>query len=568
MGAPGKSSFLQQYGDVLGWVRAARPNGVIITAIALAGLVILPVLAVVSSLFSPARHSLAHLADTILPELLLNTFGLIVMVGAGTVFVGTGCAWLVSACRFPGSRQLQWLLLLPLAMPAYIIGYAYTDFLLYAGPLQTWLRDLMGWSRHDYWFPEIHSLWGVSLMLVLVLYPYVYFLARTAFVEQSRGLLDVARTLGRGPWGVFFSVALPMARPAIVAGAALALMEALADFGTVQYFGVQTFTTSIYRTWFGMGDRVGAAQLASGLLIFVFLLVSLEQWSRSRRAYHDTSTRHNKPMPVRLHGWRAAAAMIACITPVILGFFLPVLILLRLHLDGGDQLLGARFIGYASNSFLLAGVAAVVVTGCALLTGYALRSGNKLAAPVVRLATLGYAIPGTVIAVGVLIPLGALDNWLDERMTNWFGVSSGLIFSGTMLALIYAYLVRFLAVANGSVETGFKRIPPHIDDVARTLGRSRRQVVTQVHLPLLRRSMAMAAGIVFVDVLKELPATLIVRPFNFDTLAVRVYQLASDERLAEAATGSLVIVAVALVPVILINRVAIGHHMADTGKRP
>lgn len=258
----------------------------------------------------------------------------------------------------------------------------------------------------------------------------------------------------------------------------------------------------------------------------------------------------------------------ACMLPVVLGFVLPVLILLRLHLDGGDQMFGARFMGYASNSFLLAGVAAVVVTGCALLTGYALRGGNRIASPIVRLATLGYAIPGTVIAVGVLIPLGALDNWLDGYMTNWFGLSTGLLFSGTMLALIYAYLVRFLAVANGSVESGFKRIPPHIDDVARTLGRNRRQVVTQVHLPLLRRSMLMAAGIVFVDVLKELPATLIVRPFNFDTLAVRVYQLASDERLSEAATGSLVIVAVALVPVILINRVAIGDQAASAATKP
>lgn len=552
----------------MGWVRRVRPNGVLLVAIVLAALVMLPVLAVVSSLLSPAEQSLAHLFNTILPELLLNTFGLIVMVGTGTVLVGTGCAWLVSACRFPGSRQLQWLLLLPLAMPAYIIGYAYTDFLLFAGPLQTSLRELTGWTRNDYWFPEIHSLWGVSLMLVLVLYPYVYFLARTAFIEQSRGLLDVARTLGRGPWGVFFKVALPMARPAIVAGAALALMEALADFGTVQYFGVQTFTTAIYRTWFGMGDRIGAAQLASGLLIFVFLLVSLEQWSRSRRAYHDTSKHQNKPMPIRLYGWRAAAAFMACVLPVVLGFVLPVLILLRLHLDGGDQLLGARFMGYASNSFLLAAVAAVVVTGCAVLTGYALRGGNRIASPIVRLATLGYAIPGTVIAVGVLILLGALDNWLDGYMTNWFGLSTGLLFSGTMLALIYAYLVRFLAVANGSVESGFKRIPPHIDDVARTLGRNRRQVVSQVHLPLLRRSMLMAAGIVFVDVLKELPATLIVRPFNFDTLAVRVYQLASDERLSEAATGSLVIVAVALIPIIIVNRVAIGRDRNGPGTGP
>jgi iron(III) transport system permease protein len=533
-----------------------RPNGVFLATMVLAALVMLPILAVVVSLFSPGQGSISHLMRTVLPDILLNTFGMIVMVGAGTALIGTGCAWLVSAYRFPGSRQMQWILLLPLAMPAYIIGYAYTDFLVFAGPLQTGLRSMMGWTRHDYWFPEVHSLWGVSLMLVLVLYPYVFFLARTAFMEQSRGLLDVARTLGRGPWKVFLTVALPMARPAIAAGVALALMEALADFGTVQYFGVQTFTTAIYRTWFGMGDRTGAAQLASALLMFVFLLVSLEQWSRSRRAFHDTSRRQTKPMPATLHGWRGWAALGLCALPVLLGFVLPVMILLNLHLSGGDELLGSRFLGYAGNSFLLAGTAAVVTTLCALLTGYAIRRGRTFSVNVVRLATLGYAIPGTVIAVGVLIPLGLFDNWFDAQMRNWVGVSTGLLFSGSMLALIYAYLVRFLAVANGAIETGFRRIPPHIDDVARTLGRTRRQVITQVHMPLLRRSMLMAAAIVFVDVLKELPATLIVRPFNFDTLAVRVYQLASDERLTQAATGSLVIVAIALLPIILLNRVA------------
>jgi iron(III) transport system permease protein len=552
----------------MGWVRRARPNGVVAGTVVLALLVLLPIGAVMASLFGASGGTLGHLASTLLPELLVNTLGLVVMVGAGTAIIGTGTAWLVSACRFPGSRALQWLLLLPLAMPAYIIGYAYTDFLLFAGPLQTALRDLTGWTRDDYWFPEVHSLWGVSLMLVLVLYPYVYFLARTAFLEQSRGLLDVARTLGRGPWSVFFKVALPMARPAIAAGLALALMEALADFGTVQYFGVQTFTTAIYRTWFGMGDRIGAAQLASALLMFVFLLVSLEQWSRARQAFHDTSRRQTKPMPVRLHGWRAAVAFTACLLPVLLGFVLPVLILLELHLDGGDELLGQRFLGYAGNSFLLAGTAAALITACAILTGYCLRSRSPLAAPLVRLATLGYAIPGTVIAVGVLLPLGVFDNWLDAQMKSWFGLSTGLIFSGTMLALLYAYLVRFLAVANGAIETGFKRIPPHIDDVARTLGRTRRQVITQVHLPLLKRSMLMSAAIVFVDVLKELPATLIVRPFNFDTLAVRVYQLASDERLAQAATGSLVIVAIALVPIILLTRVADRNDFAEPALQP
>lgn len=538
-----------------------RPNGVLIATGVLALLVLLPIASVLSSLFDTGRGSLTHLVATILPELVLNTLGLVVMVGIGTAVVGTGTAWLVSACRFPGSRFMQWLLLLPLAMPAYIIGYAYTDFLVFAGPLQTGLRDLFGWTKHDYWFPDIHSLWGVSLMLVLVLYPYVFFLARTAFLEQSRGLLDVARTLGRSPWNVFGTVALPMARPAIAAGVALALMEAIADFGTVQYFGIQTFTTAIYRTWFGMGDRVGAAQLASALLAFVFLLVAMEHWSRSRQAFYDTSSRALKPQPVPLRGWAAVVAFSACAIPVLLGFVLPVLILLDLHIEAGDGFLGTRIMVYAGNSFLLAGAAAVIVTACAVLTGYCLRKSRGLVTSgIVRLSTMGYAIPGTVIAVGVLIPLGAFDNWLDGQMRNWFGISTGLILSGSIVALLFAYTVRFLAVANGAVESGFKRIPVHIDDVARTLGRTRRGVIAIVHLPLLRRSLLMSAAIVFVDVLKELPATLIIRPFNFDTLAVRVYQLASDERLSEAATGSLVIVAIGLVPIFLLTRFADRRH--------
>jgi len=540
-----------------GRIFKVRPNSVFVATGVLALMVLLPIAAVISSLFDTSRGSLVHLASTILPELVFNTLGLVFMVGLGTAVVGTGTAWLVSACRFPGSRFLQWMLLLPLAMPAYIIGYAYTDFLVFAGPLQTGLREMFGWTRHDYWFPDIHSLWGVSVMLVLVLYPYVFFLARTAFQEQSRGLLDVARTLGRSPWNVFGTVALPMARPAIAAGVALALMEAIADFGTVQYFGVQTFTTAIYRTWFGMGDRVGAAQLASALLAFVFFLVALEHWSRSRQAYYDTSSRALKPQPVLLRGWSAVFAFVACAIPILLGFVLPVLILLDLHIDGGDGFLGNRLMIYAGNSFLLAGAAAVVVTACAILTGYCLRrSTGGLASNLVRLSTMGYAIPGTIIAVGVLIPLGAFDNWLDDVMRNWFNVSTGLVLSGSIIALLYAYTVRFLAVANSAIESGFKRIPVHIDDVARTLGRTRRGVVALVHLPLLRRSVLMSAAIVFVDVLKELPATLIVRPFNFDTLAVRVYQLASDERLNEAATGSLVIVAIGLVPIFLLTRFA------------
>lgn len=523
-------------------------------AIALCAVVALPILSVLANLFRSSNGTIAHLASTILPEILLDTAGLLLFVGVGTAVVGTVCAWLVTMYRFPGSRALGWLLLLPMAMPGYIIGYAYTDFLNYTGPLQVTLRSFFGWSRNDYWFPEIRSLSGVIVMLTLVLYPYVYFLARTAFQDQSSTALDVARTLGHGASDRFFRVALPLARPAIAAGLALALMEALADFGTVQYFGVNTFTTAIYRTWFGMGDRVAAGQLASALLLFAGALVVLEQWARRRSRVHRGGAKDNVIVAADLTGWRAWCATAVCSMPVVLGFVLPVLILLRLHLEGGDDLFGRRFVTLASTTFGLAAIAALLVTAAGLFVAYAMRLARSNGARMlVRLTTFGYALPGTVIAVGVLVPLGAFDNALDSTVQRMFGVSTGLLFSGTVAALLFAYLVRFLAIASGSLEAGLGRIPTNMDQAARTLGCTTAQVMRRVHVPLLGRSVVTASLLVFVDVLKELPATLIIRPFNFDTLAIRVYQMASDERLAQASTGALVIVAIGLVSVALLT---------------
>lgn len=526
-------------------------------AILLCTVVALPILSVLGNIFRSSNGTIAHLASTILPEILFDTFGLLFLVGAGTAVVGTTCAWFVTMYRFPGSRSLGWLLLLPMAMPAYIIGYAYTDFLNYTGPLQTGLRALFGWSRSDYWFPEIRSLPGVSLMLTLVLYPYVYFLARTAFQDQSSAALDVARTLGHGGRDRFFRVALPLARPAIAAGLALALMEALADFGTVQYFGINTFTTAIYRTWFGMGDRVAAGQLASALLLFVAALVIVEQWARRQSRFHRGGAKDHLVIPAELTGWRAGCAFLLCALPVALGFVLPVLILLGLHLEGGDDVFGSRFIRLSSTTFGLATVAALLVTAAGLFVAYAARLAKSNGTRVLlRLATFGYALPGTVIAVGVLVPLGAFDNALDSTMQRTFGVSTGLVFSGTIAALLFAYLVRFLAIASGALDAGLGRIPTNMDQAARTLGCTTGQVMRRVHFPLLGRSVFTAALLVFVDVLKELPATLIIRPFNFDTLAIRVYQLASDERLPQASTGALVIVAIGLVSVGLLTGLA------------
>jgi iron(III) transport system permease protein len=526
-----------------------RP-GIMGAALILTVLIALPIITVLSNVFAPSSGTIRHLAATILPEILGNTLALMLLVGLGTAVIGTGCAWLVTMYRFPGSRALGWLLLLPLAMPAYIIGYAYTDFLNYAGPLQRALRQAFGWAKADYWFPEIHSLWGVSLMLTLVLYPYVYFLARAAFLDQSPTALDVARTLGHGARDRFLKIALPLARPAIAAGLALALMETLADFGTVQYFGINTFTTAIYRTWFGMGDRVAAGQLASALLVFAAVLVVMEQAARRRSRFHRTSARDHTVTPTVLAGWRRWLASLACLSPIVFGFVMPVLLLLRLHVEGGDELLGERFVRLAWNTFSLAGLTALVVTATGLFVAYAMRIARADGLrTVLRLSTFGYALPGTVIAVGVLASLGAVDLALDAAARGMFGVSTGLLFSGTIAALVFAYLVRFLAVAAGGLEAGFGRIPASMDQVARTLGCSSTEVIRRVHLPLLGRPLMTAAILVFVDVLKELPATLIIRPFNFDTLAVRVYQLASDERLPQASTSALVIVLIGLASV-------------------
>ncbi len=521
----------------------------------IAVLVSVPILAVATSVLKRDDGALNHLFQTVLGEIILNTLGLMVMVGAGTALIGVGTAWLVTLCRFPGSRQLEWMLLLPLAMPAYIIGYAYTDALAFAGPVQSGLRALFGWGRADYWFPDIHNLPGVSLMLTLVLYPYVYILARAAFLDQSTCVLEAARTLGANPWAACLRVGLPMARPAIAAGVALALMEALADFGTVQYFGVTTFTTTIYRTWFGLGDRVAASQLATGLLAFVLVLVVMEFLARRGRRFGGGGRRHRTLAPLQLSAPKAAAAFVACALPVLLGFVLPVIALIRLHGDGGDPFFSERFLTFARNSFLLAGAASLIVVTAATLVAYAGRLAPGAATTAaLRVASIGYAVPGTVIAVGILAALGAADHGLDTWTRATFGQGTGLLLSGTAVALLYAYLVRFLAVATGPIESGLHKIPGSLDAAARTLGANAGKVAVAIHAPMLRRSLLTAALLVFVDVLKELPATIIVRPFNFDTLAIRVYNLAADERLAQASTGALVIVAIGIVPVILLTR--------------
>ncbi|MEE8272113.1 MAG: iron ABC transporter permease [Alphaproteobacteria bacterium] len=549
--------------------RSRLLGGWTVLTIAVALLVALPVLVVLSRVFADSHGVWAHLAATVLPQYVANTAVLLVGVGALAGLIGVSTAWLVTMHRFPGSRIFEWALLLPLAVPAYVMAYVYTDLLDYAGPVQAVLRDLFGWqSARDYWFPPIRSLEGAVVMMGLVLYPYVYLLARTAFLEQSLCVLEVSRTLGRGPWRNFFGVAVPLARPAIVAGLALVLMETIADYGTVSFFGVATFTTGIYRTWFGMGEPAAAAQLSAFLLLFVAALIALERWSRGRARYHHTTMRYKQLSPRPLRRLRATAAMLACGLPVALGFLVPAGVLLDLALAHGDPLWGRRFLSFAGNSFVLAAVTAAAAVLIAVLLAYGVRlRPTRPSRWAVRAASLGYAVPGSVIAVGVLIPFAAFDNALDAVVRQTFGVSTGLVLTGSIAVLVFAYLVRFLAVSYNTIEASLGKISPSMDHASRTLGHGPRRTLLKVHAPIMRGAMLTAGLLVFVDVMKELPATLIVRPFNFDTLAVRVYRLAADERLAEASTAALTIVAVGVVPVILLS-MAIARSRPGNGRRP
>jgi iron(III) transport system permease protein len=523
---------------------------------AIACLISIPVIFVVGSVFTPAADIWNHLASTVLPRYVMNSIWLMLGVGSGVLLIGVGTAWLVTMCRFPGSRWLEWALLLPLAAPAYILAYTYTELLEFYGPVQRSLRSLFGWQTvRDYWFPDIRSVWGAIAMLTLVLYPYVYLLARTAFLEQSVCTLEASRSLGCNPWHSFWKVALPLARPAIAAGVALALMETLSDFGTVQFFAVDTFTTGIYRTWFGMGERQAASQLAACLMLFILGLILLERWSRRQVRYYQSGNVRQPPNRYVLRGIRAAIAQIACLIPLCLGFIVPTALLLHMTIKNADVTITDRFWQFASNSFILAGLTAVLGVAIALIVAYGVRlrptPAMSLAA---RISAMGYAIPGSVIAVGVLVPIGRLDNALDAWMRSTFNISTGLLLSGTIVALVFAYLVRFLAISLGTVEASLGRIKPNLDDAARSLGHSPTSTLLRIHAPLLGSGLLTAAILVFVDVMKELPATLIVRPFNFDTLAVQVYRLAADERLAEASAPALAIILVGVMPVILLSR--------------
>ena len=537
--------------------RATRDGlrGLSVLALFAAMICALPMVAVLIAALSGGTETVCHLMETVLGEYTRTTMLLVLMVSVGTFVIGVGTAWLVTMTRFPGVRILEIALVLPLAFPAYVLAYAYTNLLDHPGIVQTTLRDITGWGPRDYWFPDIRSLGGAAQMLTLVLYPYVYLLARAAFLQQSGTTFLAARALGSSAWAAFFKVSLPLARPAIAGGVLLAVMETIADFGTVAYFGVQTFATGIYTSWFSLFDRVGAAQLALCLLSFALLLAMLERVQRGRARYHDPARRAQAMPPAELKGWQAGFAMFACGVPVLFGALLPIFVLFSMGLGSEQNLLSPRYLSFIRNSVTLAGIAAVVTVTAAVAIGFFQRlRPSRLSRGAGYVARLGYAVPGGVIAVGLLVPFAAFDNALDAWMRDTFDVSTGLLITGSIWLLIAAYLVRFLAAALGAYEGGQAMVHQNMDAAARSLGQTPIGTLRRVHLPILAPSLLTALLIVFVDVMKELPATLIMRPFNFDTLAVQAYRLASDERLNGAAVPSLVIVAMGLLPVILICR--------------
>ncbi|MBQ0833777.1 iron ABC transporter permease [Marinobacter sp.] len=526
------------------------------SALLTTAIVALPVLSVIFLAFFPEENIWPHLIDTTLPRYLVTTIKLMAGVGAITLVIGLSTAWAVTMCEFPGRKFFEWAMLLPFAVPAYVIAYVYTSLLDYAGPIQGAMRDVFGWTNAaDYWFPEIRSLEGATLMIGLVLYPYVYLLARAAFLEQSPSLFAVSRSLGHSALSTFFKVVLPIARPAVAVGLSLVLMETLNDFGTVDFFAVQTLTAGLFDTWMNLGNLGGAAQIATTMLIFVVILVTLERYSRRRQ--QQFAARDNRD-PIRRFTMsfpRQLICVAVCAVPVLLGFIIPGLTLGVYAWEYFDESWNPVFIRNTLNSLFLSGTAAFTTLLIGVTLAYSRRLHDTRGMQVLmRLSSLGYAMPGAVLAVGVIVPLAGFDNWVDSLMRDYFGVSTGLLLSGSAFAIVFAYTVRFLAVSAGSVESALQKITPSMDMASRSLGNSPGKTLVKVHLPMLRGTLITAALVVFVDCMKELPATLILRPFNFETLATYVYQFASDERLYHSALPALIIVLAGIIPIILMSR--------------
>lgn len=536
------------------WLSIASPWS--LGALLIAATVLAPIVAVAVIALFPTENIWPHLISSTLPRYLRTTLVLMVSVGALAAVMGTVSAWLIARYRFPLSGLLEWALLLPLAIPAYVGAYALVDFLEYAGPVQTALRELFGWrNARDYWFPEVRSLGMAIIVLSAALYPYVYLLARSAFREQARSSDEVAQSLGAGIFSRFWRVALPLARPAIAAGTAIVMMETVNDFGTVDYFAVQTLTTGIFSVWLESNNAGGAAQISCVVLILVIFLVTTEKMGRRRIKFFNLGKTTQPVARVRLGGWRAFMAMASCLLPFLIGFVLPFLVIAEHALSDLDRWATPGLLRALSHTVTVGGIAALVTVLAGIFLVYGVRqTTHGLPRLLMPLTTIGYAAPGAVLGVGILIPLAFLDHQLADFIERFTESRAPLILTGSAFALVLAYCVRFFAIAQGAADAAMGRIPPSLSMAARSLGRTRGQVLRDIYVPLMRGSVGSALLLVFVDCVKELPATMLLRPFNYETLATRVHDQASLENLGDASPGALIIVAVGLVAVTLLAR--------------
>lgn len=526
-------------------------------------LLVLPILAILYTALGNTDDIFTHLFNTVLPTYTLNTVLLVFGAMFFSLILGVPSAWFMAMCRIPSSSILQWALVLPLAMPAYIVGYIYTDWLDFAGPIQVLLRDIFGWQSYsDYWFPDIRTLTGAILVMSLVLYPYVYLLARAAFMEQNISLLQSARLLKCTPWESFKRISLPLARPSIAVALSLVAMEALGDFGTVSYFAVNTLTTAVYDTWLGYSNLNAAAKVSAFMLMGILLLISGERYSRRKQKMFQEKFNTSEEFQYQLHGWKKWSAFIWCWGLVSIAFIFPLMQLISYAIDYFEQSWTAEFQEYAINSLYVSSISAVIAVIIAVVVNFLrrLKPASKWSVIPMRLASLGYAVPGTVLAIGVMLPMIGLDHFINDVSKQLgFGVI-GLIFSGSIFALIFASVTRFSAVAIGSIESNLNKIPPSLDMASRTLGCGIWSMLYRVHFPLIRRGCLIAGLLVFIETMKELNAALLLRPFNFETLATYVFNFASDEQLEIAAMPAVLLVLVGLIPLIIVNRSLEQHH--------
>ena len=523
---------------------------------AIAVILILPLFALLVQATLPDEAVFSHLMDTVLPTYISNSLLLMLKVCLGSLVIAVPAAWLVARCDFPGRRYFQWALLLPLAMPAYIVAYVYTDMLDYAGPVQRFLRQVFSWtSPQDYYFPDIRSLSGAAVMLSLVLFPYIYLLARTAFMEQSSSLLHASRIMGCSPWQSFWRLGLPMARPALAVGMALVAMETAADFATVSYFAVPTLTTAVYDTWLGYGSLSAAAKLSAIMLLVIFAMVGFERFARRKQELFQKQSRLTESDRYHLSGFKAWLSFGYCSLLIVLAFLLPFTVLAGYAIDYFDESWNSRFWQYSFNSLYIAAVVSFICVVLALVMMFIRRvSPRKSDILPSRLSSTGYAIPGTVLAIGVLVPLTYLDFAINDIYDYFDARGPGLLFTGSVFALIFAFCVRFVAISIGSIENSYKRISPSLDMASITMGQKPRQLLWRVHLPLLRKGIFAGALLVFIESMKELPAALLLRPIGFENLATHVFQFVSDEQLEHGALAAIVIVLVGLIPLIYLNR--------------